>query len=44
VVEAFLAVLSAGRTGECWYVQPGRDPEPFRFPRVPGTRSVHTKG
>jgi NAD(P)-dependent dehydrogenase (short-subunit alcohol dehydrogenase family) len=44
VVEAFLAVLSAGRTGECWYVQPGRDPEPFHFPRVPGTRPVHTKG
>jgi NAD(P)-dependent dehydrogenase (short-subunit alcohol dehydrogenase family) len=38
VVDAFLAVLAAGRTGECWYVQPGRAAEPFRFPRVPGTR------
>jgi NAD(P)-dependent dehydrogenase (short-subunit alcohol dehydrogenase family) len=40
VVDAFLAVLAAGRTGECWYVQPGRPSEPFRFPRVPGTRPV----
>jgi len=38
VVEAFVLVLAARRTGECWYVQPGRPAEPFRFPRVPGTR------
>ena len=38
VVDAFLAVLAARRTGECWYIQPGRVAEPFRFPRVPGTR------
>ena len=40
VVDAFLAILAGRRTGECWYVQPGRAPEPFRFPRVPGTRPV----
>jgi NAD(P)-dependent dehydrogenase (short-subunit alcohol dehydrogenase family) len=40
VVDAFLAALTGGRTGECWYVQFGRAPEPFRFPRVPGTRAV----
>jgi len=39
VVDAFLAVLAGGRTGECWYVQPGRPPEPFHFPRVPGIRT-----
>lgn len=39
VVDAFLAVLAAGRTGECWFVQFGRAPEPFRFPRVPGIRA-----
>jgi NAD(P)-dependent dehydrogenase (short-subunit alcohol dehydrogenase family) len=40
VVDAFLAVLAGGRTGECWYVQPGRPSEPFHFPRVPGIRRV----
>jgi NAD(P)-dependent dehydrogenase (short-subunit alcohol dehydrogenase family) len=39
VVDAFLAALASGRSGECWYVQPGRPSEPFRFPRVPGIRS-----
>jgi NAD(P)-dependent dehydrogenase (short-subunit alcohol dehydrogenase family) len=39
VVDAFLAALTSGRTGECWYVQPGRPSEPFRFPNVPGIRT-----
>ncbi|MCW2885435.1 MAG: dehydrogenase [Streptosporangiaceae bacterium] len=38
VVEAFMAILAAGRAGECWYVVPGRTPEPFRFRGVPGPR------
>jgi len=38
VVDVFLAVLAARRSGECWFVQPGRVAEPFRFPRVPGAR------
>ncbi len=38
VVDAFLAALTSGRSGECWYVQPGRPSEPFRFPGVPGIR------
>jgi NAD(P)-dependent dehydrogenase (short-subunit alcohol dehydrogenase family) len=42
VVDAFLAALTGGRTGECWFVQFGRAPEPFRFPRVPGIRAVPT--
>ena len=35
------AVLAAARSEQCgavWVVQPGRDPEPFRFPNVPGPR------
>jgi NAD(P)-dependent dehydrogenase (short-subunit alcohol dehydrogenase family) len=39
VVDAFVTVLTGGRTGECWYVQPGRPSEPFRFPNVPGIRT-----
>jgi NAD(P)-dependent dehydrogenase (short-subunit alcohol dehydrogenase family) len=39
VAEAmWLAATSAG-SGECWFVQPGREPAPFRFPNVPGPRS-----
>jgi NAD(P)-dependent dehydrogenase (short-subunit alcohol dehydrogenase family) len=32
----------SGRTGEVWVVQPGREPQPFRFPNVPGAR--HASG
>jgi NAD(P)-dependent dehydrogenase (short-subunit alcohol dehydrogenase family) len=39
VVDAFVTVLTGDRTGECWYVQPGRPSEPFRFPNVPGIRT-----
>ncbi len=38
VVDAFLGVLASGRTGQCFYVQPGRSSEPFRFRRLPGPR------
>ncbi|MFE9450119.1 hypothetical protein [Streptomyces sp. NPDC006739] len=34
------ATASAGMTGrpcsECWFIQAGREPEPFRFRNVPG--------
>lgn len=36
VADAVTAMLSRGTSGECWYVQPGREPEPFRFRGVPG--------
>jgi NAD(P)-dependent dehydrogenase (short-subunit alcohol dehydrogenase family) len=39
VVDAFVAATTSGRSGECWYIQPGRDPEPFRFRNIPGPRS-----
>lgn len=38
VVDAFMAILDGGGTGECWWVQPGRPSEPFRFRGVPGPR------
>jgi NAD(P)-dependent dehydrogenase (short-subunit alcohol dehydrogenase family) len=37
------AILAAGRsdeTGSVWVVQPGRDPERFHFPNVPGPRDA----
>src|SRR5256885_2167990 len=33
------AAPAGGRTGEGGYVPPGRPPEPFHFPRVPGIRT-----
>jgi NAD(P)-dependent dehydrogenase (short-subunit alcohol dehydrogenase family) len=39
VVEAFMAILDSGQAGQCWYVQPGRVPEPFRFRNIPGPRT-----
>lgn len=38
VVDAFMAMLDAEGTGECWYVVPGRESEPFKFRNVPGPR------
>jgi NAD(P)-dependent dehydrogenase (short-subunit alcohol dehydrogenase family) len=39
VADAMWLAATSGRTGECWFVQPGREPAPFRFPNVPGPRS-----
>ena len=40
VAEAMWLAATSGGTGECWFVQPGRAPAPFRFPNVPGPRSA----
>jgi hypothetical protein len=39
VADALLANLASDRTGEAWYVQPGRPAEPFAFRNVPGPRA-----
>jgi NAD(P)-dependent dehydrogenase (short-subunit alcohol dehydrogenase family) len=38
VAEAMWLAASSEGTGECWFVQPGREPAPFRFANVPGPR------
>jgi len=38
VVDVYLDVLASNRSGECWFVQPGRPSEPFAFRRAPGPR------
>lgn len=40
VVDAFVMAATSGRSGECWYVQPGRPGEPFRFRGIPGPRAT----
>jgi NAD(P)-dependent dehydrogenase (short-subunit alcohol dehydrogenase family) len=39
VAAAAWRAATSGRTGECWFVQPGREPAPFRFPNIPGPRA-----
>jgi NAD(P)-dependent dehydrogenase (short-subunit alcohol dehydrogenase family) len=36
VADAMWLAASSAGSGECWFVQPGRTPAPFRFPNVPG--------
>jgi NAD(P)-dependent dehydrogenase (short-subunit alcohol dehydrogenase family) len=38
VGDAFMRLLGSEETGECWFVVPGRESEPFRFRRAPGPR------
>ncbi|MCQ4079470.1 SDR family NAD(P)-dependent oxidoreductase [Streptomyces sp. RB6PN25] len=36
VADTVLRIVTGDAAGECWFVQPGRDPQPFRFRNVPG--------
>ena len=38
VARAVWRAATSEGTGECWFVQPGREPSPFRFPNLPGPR------
>ena len=40
VAQAVLTAARSDETGQVWIVQPGREPEPFRFPRIPGPRDA----
>lgn len=39
VMEAFDRILASGLSGQAWFVQYGRDSEPFQFRNVPGPRA-----
>jgi NAD(P)-dependent dehydrogenase (short-subunit alcohol dehydrogenase family) len=39
VAETALRLLAGEESGECWFIQPGRDPAPFRFRNLPGPRA-----
>jgi len=39
VAEAVWQAAQSEGTGDAWFVQPGRDPAPFRFQNVPGPRA-----
>jgi hypothetical protein len=36
VADTVLRIITGGGTGECWFVQAGREAEPCRFRNVPG--------
>jgi NAD(P)-dependent dehydrogenase (short-subunit alcohol dehydrogenase family) len=38
VANTVLELFAGEMTGECWFVQPGREPAPFRFRGIPGPR------
>jgi NAD(P)-dependent dehydrogenase (short-subunit alcohol dehydrogenase family) len=44
VALAVERILATGRPGECWYVQPGREPAPYRFAGIPGPRTAGKEG
>ncbi len=44
VAEAVLLAARSEGTGEAWIVQPGREPEPYRFRGIPGPRSPGAEG
>jgi NAD(P)-dependent dehydrogenase (short-subunit alcohol dehydrogenase family) len=44
VAEAVMRAVEHDGTGECWYVQPGREPATFAFRNVPGPRTPGAEG
>lgn len=40
VAEAVVRLFALEVTGECWFVQPGREPAPFAFRNIPGPRPL----
>jgi NAD(P)-dependent dehydrogenase (short-subunit alcohol dehydrogenase family) len=38
VAETVVRLFASDAAGECWFVQPGREPAPFTFRNVPGPR------
>jgi hypothetical protein len=42
VAGAVVQLFEGEMTGECWFVQAGRDPGPFQFRGLPGPRPAPT--
>jgi NAD(P)-dependent dehydrogenase (short-subunit alcohol dehydrogenase family) len=40
VAERVVRLFALDVSGECWFVQPGREPAPFAFRNVPGPRAA----
>lgn len=44
VADALVTAVEAGEPGSAWIIQPGRDPESYRFRGVPGPRVAGHEG
>jgi NAD(P)-dependent dehydrogenase (short-subunit alcohol dehydrogenase family) len=44
IAEAVMRAARSEGTGEAWVVQPGREPEPYRFRGIPGARTPDERG
>jgi NAD(P)-dependent dehydrogenase (short-subunit alcohol dehydrogenase family) len=44
VADAVLEAARSDGTGEAWVIQPGREPEPYRFRGIPGPRVPGAEG
>jgi NAD(P)-dependent dehydrogenase (short-subunit alcohol dehydrogenase family) len=44
VADAVLRAARSEETGQAWVVQPGREPEPYRFRGIPGPRVAGKEG
>lgn len=42
VANTVVRLFASDANGECWFVQAGREPEPFTFRNVPGPRTAPT--
>jgi NAD(P)-dependent dehydrogenase (short-subunit alcohol dehydrogenase family) len=40
VAETVFGLVTGDMSGECWFIQPGREPAPFAFRNVPGPRAA----
>ncbi len=40
VAATVLGIFAGEAAGECWFIQPGREPAPFQFRGVPGPRKA----
>jgi NAD(P)-dependent dehydrogenase (short-subunit alcohol dehydrogenase family) len=40
VATTVLGIFAGEGAGECWFIQPGREPAPFKFRGVPGPRGT----
>jgi NAD(P)-dependent dehydrogenase (short-subunit alcohol dehydrogenase family) len=40
VAETVVRLFALDVSGECWFVQPGREPAPFQFRNIPGPRPI----
>ncbi|HLG01113.1 MAG TPA: SDR family oxidoreductase [Acidimicrobiia bacterium] len=44
IAAAVMTIVTGDGSGQCWPVQPGRDPEPYEFRQVPGPRTSGAQG